>query len=125
VNMSLEAGARNQAGTPVPGVGLVLGGFQKLTAYQPDEFIGNYLLYGNVTYLYRAVDLGLAGKSAFIGSSFEIGNAADQKSDFALTKLKKSLSLFVGASTFMGPTHFGVAIAPGGEFNLFLQLGRP
>ena len=124
VNLSLKAGARDQSGSAIPGVGLSLGGFQRLTAYQPDQFIGNYLLYGNFTYLYRALNFGMAGEAAFIGTSLEIGNAASQKSDFELSKLKKSLSVFVGANTFMGPVHFGVAVAPAGEFNLFLQLGR-
>jgi NTE family protein len=125
INLSLEAGARYQSGSQIPGIGLSLGGFQRLTAYQPDQFIGNYLLYGNATYLYRAVNFGLAGEAAFIGTSLEIGNAANEKSDFSLGNLKKSLSVFVGANTFMGPVHFGIAIAPAGEFNLFLQLGRP
>ncbi len=124
INLSMLAGARYQSGSPIPGVGLSLGGFQKLTAYQPDQFIGNYLLYGNATYLYRAVNFGMAGEAAFIGTSLEVGNAANQRSDFGLANLKKSLSVFVGANTFMGPVHFGVAVAPAGEFNLFLQLGR-
>jgi len=125
VNLGMAAGARYQSGSPLPGIGLSLGGFQRLTAYQPDQFTGNYLLYGNATYLYRAVQFGLAGEAAFIGTSLEIGNAANDKSEFALSKLKKSLSIFTGANTFMGPVHFGVAFAPAGEFNLFLQLGRP
>jgi len=125
VNLGMQGGARYQSGAPIPGIGLSLGGFQRLTAYQPDQFIGNYLLYGNATYLYRAVNFGMAGEAAFIGTSLEMGNAASQKSDFDLSKLKKSVSVFVGANTFMGPVHFGVAVAPAGEFNLFLQLGRP
>ena len=125
VNLGMQAGARHQSGSPIPGIGLSLGGFQRLTAYQPDQFIGNYLLYGNATYLYRAVNFGMAGEAAFIGTSLEVGNAASQKSDFELSKLKKSVSVFIGANTFMGPVHFGMAIAPAGEFNLFLQLGRP
>ncbi|MET3121192.1 NTE family protein [Oxalobacteraceae bacterium GrIS 2.11] len=124
VNIKMLVGARAQSGSPIPGVGLSLGGFQKLTAYQNDQFIGNYLGYGNFTYLYRALNFGMAGEAAFIGTSFEIGNAANQKSDFQFSNLKKSLSVFVGANTFMGPVHFGVAVAPAGAFNLFLQLGR-
>ena len=124
INLSMRTGARTQSGTLIPGIGLALGGFQKLTAYQPDQFIGDYLLYGNLTYLYRAVDFGLAGESAFIGASFEAGNAGNSKSSFYSANLRKSLSVFVGANTFMGPIHFGVAIAPAGAFNLFLQIGR-
>ena len=125
INLNFKAGARYQSGSPIPGVGLSLGGFQRLTAYQTDQFIGNYLLYGNASYLFRAVSFGLAGQAAFIGTSLEVGNAANQRSDFEWTNLKKSLSVFVGANTFMGPVHFGIAVAPAGEFNLFLQLGHP
>jgi len=125
VNLSMSAGTRKQSGSPIPGIGLSLGGFQRLTAYQPDQFIGNYLVYGNATYLYRAVQFGLAGEAAFIGTSLEVGNASSDKSEFELSRLKKSLSVFVGANTFMGPAHFGLAVAPAGAFNLFLQLGTP
>ncbi|PRC94237.1 patatin-like phospholipase family protein [Solimicrobium silvestre] len=124
INLSMQAGARYQSGSPIPGVGLSLGGFQRLTAYQPDQFIGNYLVYGNATYLFRAVNFGMAGEAAFVGTSLEVGNAGNFKSDFQLANLRKSLSVFVGANTFMGPVHFGIAIAPAGAFNLFLQLGR-
>lgn len=125
INISMAAGARKQSGSAIPGIGLSLGGFQRLTAYQPDQFTGDYLLYGNATYLYRALKFGLAGEGAFIGTSLEIGNAASDKSEFEFSRLKKSLSVFVGANTFMGPTHFGLAVAPAGAFNLFLQLGTP
>jgi len=84
VNLGMQAGARYQSGSAIPGIGLSLGGFQHLTAYQPDQFIGNYLLYGNATYLYRAVNFGMAGEAAFIGTSLEVGNAANQKADFEL-----------------------------------------
>lgn len=124
VNLSMQLGERAQSGSAIPGVGLALGGFEHLSAYQPDQFIGNRLFYTNVTYLYRALNYGLAGEAAFLGTSLEIGNAANSKSDFSLANLKKSLSVFIGATTFMGPIHVGVAVAPAGEFNLFLQLGR-
>lgn len=125
INLTMRAGARAQSGSPIPGVGLALGGFQRLTAYQPDQFIGNYLLYGNATYLFRAVDFGMMGEAAFVGASLEMGNAGNYKSDFYSDNLRKSLSAFIGANTFMGPIHFGIAVAPAGEVNLFLQLGRP
>lgn len=124
INLTARLGGRAESGTPIPGVGLSLGGFQRLTAYQPEQFIGNYLAYANATYLFRAVDFGFAGESAFIGTSFEVGNAGNFKSDFYSQNLRKSLSVFVGANTFMGPIHFGIAAAPAGAFNLFLQLGR-
>jgi NTE family protein len=124
VNLTMQAGARAESGPAAPGIGLSLGGFQQLTAYQPDQFYGNYLLYGNATYLFRALNFKMASQAIFVGTSLELGQASEQKSDFALRNLKKSLSVFVGAKTFMGPVYFGVAAAPAGAFNVFLQFGR-
>lgn len=124
LNLSMQVGARAQSGDAIPGIGLSLGGFQQLTAYQPDQFFGNYLLYGNATYLFRAINFDMFGQAIFVGTSLEVGHAGDHRSDFGLAKLKKSVSLFAGAQTFMGPIYFGAAAAPGGAFNLFLQLGR-
>lgn len=124
INFNIKAGARTQSGEAIPGLGLSLGGFQRLTAYQPDQFFGNYLLYGSATYMFRAIDFGLAGEAVFVGTTLELGHAGNERSDFYLANLKKSLGIFVGATTFMGPVYFGAAIAPAGAFNLFLQLGR-
>ena len=124
VNLSMALGDRLQSGSAIPGVGLALGGFEHLSAYQPEQFIGNHLFYSNVTYLYRALNYGLFSEAAFLGTSLEMGNAANRRSDFSMVNLKKSVSIFVGATTFMGPVHVGIAVAPAGEFNLFLQLGR-
>jgi len=121
LNLSMQAGASSQA---IPGIGLSLGGFQQLTAYQPDQFYGNYLLYGNATYLFRALNFGLFGQSVFVGTSLEVGNVGTSRADFSARNLKKSVSAFVGANTFMGPVYFGLAVAPAGAFNLFLQFGR-
>lgn len=123
-NLSMQAGARAQSGSAIAGIGLSLGGFQQLSAYQPDQFFGNYLLYGNATYLYRALNVGLFGQAVFFGTSLEVGNVGNSRSDFSARNLKKSVGAFVGANTFMGPVYFGLAVAPAGAFNLFLQLGR-
>ena len=124
INISARLGARFQSGDPIPGFGMSLGGFQLLSAYQPDQFIGNYLAYGNVTYLFRALNLGLADEALFFGTSLEIGNAGNSSSDFTLNNTKKSLTFFIGARTFIGPIHIGIAIAPSGARNLFLHMGH-
>lgn len=108
----------------VLGIGPTLGGFQQLSAYQPDQFAGNFMLYGSATYLYRAVKFDLAGQSLFMGSSFEFGNVWDASSQMSFGKTRKSLSLFVGFNSFMGPMHVGFAVAPNGVKNLFFQVGR-
>ena len=123
LNLSVRGGARFQSGDPIPGFGMSLGGFQRLSAYQPDQFVGNYMVYGNVTYLLRALKFGLMGESVFFGTSLELGNVGNANSDFTYNRLKKNLTFFVGANTFIGPIHFGIAVAPTGVRNLYLQLG--
>ncbi|TXI94407.1 MAG: patatin [Burkholderiaceae bacterium] len=106
------------------GLGPTLGGFQQLSAYQPDQFFGNFKLYGSATYLYRALKFDLAGQSLFMGSSFEFGNVWNESSQMSFGKTRKSLSLFAGFNSFMGPMHVGFALAPNGVKNLFFQVGR-
>lgn len=108
----------------VLGVGPTLGGFQQLSAYQPDQFAGNFMLYGSATYLYRALKFDLAGQSLFMGSSLEFGNVWDASSQMSFGKTRKSLSLFAGFNSFLGPMYVGFAVAPNGVKNLFFQVGR-
>lgn len=108
----------------IPGIGYRLGGFQRLSAYQLDQFSGNYMMLGNLTYLYRALNLRLLNQSMFLGTSIESGNVWNKRSDMSFGNLKHSYSVFLGLNTFMGPVHLGVATAPGGYTNIFFQLGR-
>jgi NTE family protein len=108
----------------VRGLGSTLGGFQQLSAYQPDQFAGDYLLYASATYLYRALKFDLAGQSVFLGSSLELGNVWQKGNDLSVENTRKSLSLFAGFNSFMGPMYFGIAVAPSGIKNIFFQVGR-
>jgi NTE family protein len=106
------------------GIGSTLGGFQQLSAFQPDQFSGDYKLYGSVTYLLRAVNFEMAGQSIFLGTSLEAGNVWNSRSDISLGALKKSASLFVGFNSFMGPIYVGFAFGTGGARSVFFQMGR-
>ncbi len=124
VNLKLSTAGLYLPNKDVLGIGPTLGGFQQLSAYQPDQFAGNFMLYGSATYLYRALRFDLAGQSLFMGSSLEFGNVWDASSQMSFGKTRKSLSLFVGFNSFMGPMHVGFAVAPNGVKNLFFQVGR-
>ena len=107
------------------GLGFSLGGFQHLSAYAPDQFSGNYLLYSRLTYLRDMPDLDLPGlRSTVLGASLEAGDVWQTRTAFGTGPLKKSASLFVGGNSFLGPVYFGAALAPRGVWNLYLQLGR-
>ena len=82
------------------------------------------MLYGSATYLLRAVNFEMAGQSLFLGSSLEVGNVWDTGKDISVPSLKKSISLFAGFNSFMGPIYLGFAVGQGGARNVFFQLGR-
>ncbi|CAN5845816.1 patatin-like phospholipase family protein [soil metagenome] len=124
INLKLKGAGLFQSGTEIRGIGPTLGGFQQLSAYQPDQFSGNYLLYASMTYLLRAVKFDLAGQSLFLGTSLEAGNVWDKGSDISLKSVRKSASLFAGFNSFIGPIYLGFAVAPSGSRNVFFQLGR-
>lgn len=124
LNLKLSGAGLFQSDSQVQGIGSTLGGFQRLSAYQQDQFSGNYMLYGSATYLLRAINFEMAGQSLFLGSSLEVGNVWDSGKAINGASLKKSLSLFGGFNSFMGPIYLGFAIGQGGAKNLFFQLGR-
>ncbi|WP_296227283.1 patatin-like phospholipase family protein [Ralstonia sp. UBA689] len=105
--------------------GFYLGGFQHLSAYAQDQFNGQYLLYGRLTYLYdlRINDL-LGLRAPVFGASAEVGNVWQLRNNFGRGGYLKSGSLFVGGNSPIGPLYFGFAVAPQGVWNVYLQLGR-
>lgn len=124
INLKLNAAGLFQKGTDVRGIGSTLGGFQQLSAYQPDQFTGDFMVYGSVTYLLRAVKFDLAGQSLFLGTSLEAGNVWNRGEDISLKSLRKSASLFAGFNSFIGPIYLGFAVGQSGAKNVFFQLGR-
>ncbi|WP_394780335.1 patatin-like phospholipase family protein, partial [Undibacterium sp.] len=47
INLKFSAAGLFQSGDLIRGLGTTLGGFQQLSAYQQDQFSGNYMLYGS------------------------------------------------------------------------------
>ncbi|MGO4332832.1 patatin-like phospholipase family protein [Cupriavidus sp. M-11] len=107
------------------GLGFTLGGFQHLSAYAQDQFSGNYLLYGRVTYLNDLREFILPGlRTTVVGASLEAGDVWLRRRNFGTGPYKTSASLFIGGNSVIGPLYFGFAAAPQGVWNLYLQLGR-
>lgn len=129
LNLALEAagtyGNETSGNSQNGGLGFSLGGFQHLSAYAPDQFNGNYLLYSRLTYLRDMPELNLPGlRNTVFGSSLEVGDVWQDRENFGTGPYKKSVSLFLGGSSLLGPLYFGLAAAPRGVWNLYLQLGR-
>ncbi|MGS0743408.1 patatin-like phospholipase family protein [Glaciimonas sp. GG7] len=129
VNFALEGasvyGNNNNDSIGSGGLGFTLGGFQHLSAYAPDQFTGNYLLYGRVTYLNNLQKIRLPGLSnPVFGTSLEMGDVWQTRDNVNKGPYKKSISMFLGGNSLIGPVYFGLAVAPQGVWNLYLQLGR-
>lgn len=124
VNLKFSGAGLFQNDAQIRGIGSMLGGFQKLSAYQPDQFSGNYMLYGSATYLLRAVNFEMAGQSLFLGTSLEAGNTWNTSKEISASSLRKSMSLFAGFNSFIGPIYLGFALGQNGARNIFFQLGR-
>ena len=122
-NVALEAASNLSSNNAGPG--FFLGGFQRLSAYAPDQFYGNYLLYSRLTYLRDLTDYSLLGlRNPVLGTSLEAGNVWQTRDAFGDGPYKKSLSLFLGGNSPVGPVYFGAALGQQGVWNLYLQLGR-
>ncbi|MGO4307061.1 patatin-like phospholipase family protein [Cupriavidus sp. RAF12] len=109
----------------IGGLGFTLGGFQHLSAYAPDQFSGNYLLYSRLTYLNDLREFILPGlRSTVFGASMEVGDVWLTRRNFGNGPYKTSASVFIGGNSVIGPLYLGLAVAPQGTWNVYLQLGR-
>jgi len=125
LNVALEAGGDFGANDDAQPPGFTLGGFQHLSAFPTDQFAGNFLLYGRLTYLTPVFNFDLPPfRDLFLGLSAEAGGIWIKESDFGHGPLRQSYSAFAGMTTGFGPLYLGFGMAPGGIFNAYFQLGR-
>ncbi len=69
-----------------------LGGFQHFSAYAPDQFNGNYLLYSWLTYLRDMPEMNLPSlRSTVLRTSLEFGDVWQTRSSFGTCLFKKSV----------------------------------
>lgn len=103
-----------------------LGGFLNLSGYQQDALIGAHKAFVAVVYQYdlgREVPGGL-GLPIYLGTSLEAGNTWTIKQSVKFDDLISSGSLYLGTDTSFGPAVLGVGFASGGEYTVFLSLGK-
>jgi NTE family protein len=118
-NATLEGGASKHSSSPFS-----LGGFRHLAAYGVNQFTGNYVKYGQLTYQYQiASPNGQIVRDLYLGTTGEIGSVAISASALNREPLKKSLSVFIGTVTAFGPAYVGFAVAPQGQSSLYFQFG--
>ncbi|AOK62596.1 patatin-like phospholipase family protein [Burkholderia ubonensis] len=126
---SVSAGV--EGGKSIGGTNLInafnftLGGFQHLAAYAADQLNGDSLVYGQMTYMNQLATFSSSPvKALFVGASAEVGNVWAGGARIGGGALKQSYTFFTSLTTAFGPLYMGVALAPGGRRNIYLQLGR-
>ncbi|OYV00319.1 MAG: patatin [Burkholderiales bacterium PBB5] len=102
-----------------------LGGFQRLSGYQPGQLVGNDLLLLRLGWYRRLSQAPTLTRGFFVGATLEAGNAWTQRSQVGFGHLRTGMSLFLGADTGIGPLYLGITHAPKGSTGLALAIGRP
>ncbi|AOK20280.1 patatin [Burkholderia cepacia] len=125
VSATIEGGKSIGGTNLINAFNFTLGGFQHLSAYAADQLNGDSLVYGQMTYMNQLATFSSSPvKALFIGASAEVGNVWAGGARIGGGALKQSYTFFTSLSTAFGPVYIGVALAPGGRRNFYLQLGR-
>jgi NTE family protein len=124
-NASVEGGNDFGNTNPINPFGFTLGGFQHLSAYAQDQLAGDSMFYAQVTYMNRLATFDASPiRGLFAGMSLEVGNVWEGEIQNGGGPLKRSITFFMNATSSFGPVYLGVAFAPGGRSNFYIQLGH-
>ena len=128
---SIEGGNDFGGSNQVNPYGFTLGGFQHLSAYGADQLAGSTMYYGQVTYMNQLATFNTSViRGLFAGVSLEAGNVWNNStSSNSLVgagkgPLKLGATFFTSVTSSFGPIYLGVAVAPGGRYNFYFQLGH-
>jgi NTE family protein len=109
-----------------PAEAFTLGGFLNLSGFQINELLGSSLQFGRLMYYHQVMPLPRPfGTGLFMGASLEAGRVQRPFIPVANTRWLTGASLFVGASTGLGPVYLGLGLGESGRSALYLYLGRP
>jgi NTE family protein len=114
-------------GTNLPAYdAFTLGGPFRLSAYAIDQFAGQQAAFGSLRYLNQVKRLpSPLGSGVYAGASLEVGRVNKLAPGTDTTGNLESVSIFLGADTFLGPAWIGAGFAPDGIKSLFLLVGVP
>jgi NTE family protein len=112
-----------------------LGGFLKLSGYANEQFRGNDMAFGAISYYRQIASLpSPLGRGLYLGASLEVGwlskgiisNANTGKNVLVTPEATRvSGSLFFGSDTWIGPAYLGFGIAETGDNTIYVLIGRP
>lgn len=103
-----------------------LGGFQNLSGYATEQFRGNQVAFGALTYYRQLATLTPPlGRGIYMGGSLEVGSVRETLDSLTEPKTRFGSSIFLGADTWLGPTYLGMGIGGEGEATGYFLLGQP
>jgi NTE family protein len=103
-----------------------LGGPLRLSGYRIDQFSGRRFGFGRLMYYNRAIHLpDILGSGVFVGASIEAGQIQDRADRLPSAGTIWSGSVFLAASTFVGPAYLGFGFGEAGHYSFYLLLGAP
>ena len=121
---NLVAGGK-LGGNPLPGYDqFQWGGFLQQSGYATGQLVGSSMQYGELVYFHR-IFRGSIFDGAYGGASLEFGKYGNPLIPGNTNGVLKSLALFVGADSLLGPVYFGYGHAADGTDSFYFYLGRP
>ena len=103
-----------------------LGGPLRLSGYRIDQFSGRRFGFSRLMYYNRAIHLpDILGSGVFVGASIEAGQMQDRADRLPSAGTIWSGSVFLAASTFVGPAYLGFGFGEAGHYTFYLLLGAP
>jgi len=102
-----------------------LGGFLRLSGYGNMQFIGEKYGFARAIYSHSFGMSQLTGNAIYVGGSLEAGNVYERLNGPSSTGVKPAASLFVAADTAVGPAYFAVGAGEGGNYAVYIYLGKP
>lgn len=103
-----------------------LGGFLNMTAYAPNQIIGDDIVYGGLRSerIIGQLPLGLRGDMR-LGFALEAARVGTRYTESARDGVLDSAALYLGGQTPLGPAYLGLGRSSSGATNIFLFIGTP
>ena len=112
-------------GDPLPPYDLFQwGGFLQQSGYPTGALLGQRLTFGRVDYSYKLLNQRLL-EGLYAGMSLEAGRVGSPLVPGNAPGLLKSVAVYLGADTPVGPFYLGYGFAADGSRSAYLFLGRP
>ena len=100
------------------------GGLLQQSGYPTGALVGGQLTFGRLVYIYKLRERQLF-EGLYAGGSLELGRMDQPLVPNNAPGLLKSIGLFFGVDTVLGPLYLGYGFAADGNRSAYLFLGRP